>query len=145
MCVSILLYVVINCVYGYRGDGERLYYPNDSPTVKGIYNNDPHTLIRFDTMASDDEKYTLVLSQINKKRDTYFTISVFSSCCPFRFNPTPGIPAHKIELSGAWTQLTCGGTSRHNSFYRNPQYRYVLCLSNVLLICPQYIHLSACL
>lgn len=30
-------------------DDDRLYAPNPSPTIKGIYNNDPHTLIRFDT------------------------------------------------------------------------------------------------
>ena len=36
-------------VHVFKGDGQRLYAPNPKPTIKGIYNNDPHTLIRFDT------------------------------------------------------------------------------------------------
>jgi hypothetical protein len=91
-----------------RGDGTRLYYPNNSPTVKGIYNNDPHTLIRFDTIAALEERFTLVLSQINKKRDTYFTISIFSSMCPFRFHVTPGLPQHQVSWLVRWYVLFAG-------------------------------------
>jgi hypothetical protein len=36
-------------VHVFKGTGERIYAPNPNPTIKGIYNNDPHTLIRFDT------------------------------------------------------------------------------------------------
>jgi len=36
-------------VHVFKGDGSRLYAADSNPTIKGIYNNDPHTLIRFDT------------------------------------------------------------------------------------------------
>jgi hypothetical protein len=83
-------------------------------------------LIRFDTVATLEERFTLVLSQINKRRDTRFTISLFSSICPFRFYPTPGLPKHQISLSGCWTEKTAGGSSRHAGFFRCPQYRCVI-------------------
>lgn len=82
-----------------RSSGDRVYYPG-TPLVKGVYNNDPHTLIRFDTEGVEqEEKYALVLSQLNKKRDCSYSISVFCSTCPFRFYPSPGLPLYRVNNS----------------------------------------------
>ena len=82
----------------YRNVNGRLYMTDKKPHLKGIYNNDPHTLIRFDTGMDEqtEEQYTLVLAQIKKRRDTYYTISVYSSLHPFRFRVCEDIPPYKV-------------------------------------------------
>jgi hypothetical protein len=119
----------------------RLYY-NTLPSIKGLYTNDPHILVRIDTdsvplatceTAADDSAgtrpegtdiaYTVVLSQIDKYRDVCYTLNVYSTV-PFRFYPAPKPPAHRLDVTGSWTELTCGGPPSSNMFHRNPQYRY---------------------
>lgn len=43
--------------YNCRGSGERLF-ASATPTVKGVYNNDPHTLIRFDVLPPQGDDPT---------------------------------------------------------------------------------------
>jgi len=73
-----------------------------------------------------EESFTLVLSQLNKKRDCYYTISLFSSNQPFRFHPSTDIPAHQLKIKGLWSDITSGGTSRVPTFFMNPQYRVII-------------------
>lgn len=70
-----------------------------------------------------EERYTLLLSQMNKKRDCYYTISLYSSNQPFRFRPCADMPPHQLKIKGAWSEITSGGTSRSPTFFMNPQYR----------------------
>ena len=116
-------------------------YSHSLPSIKGLYTNDPHQLVRIDvdlvslaageTEASADSAqdednseivFAVVVSQIDKSRDVCFTLNVLSTA-PFRFYPSPKPPPHKLEMPGAWTALTCGGPPSSHLFYRNPQYR----------------------
>lgn len=79
-----------------------------------------------DAHVNASQKYTLVLSQSNKKHDANFTISVYCTC-PFRFYAAPEMPQHQVVLSGRWTVGTnAGGSPKHPYFYTNPQYRVVV-------------------
>ena len=88
----------------YRTSGGRLFIPDGKPYVRSIYNNDPHTLIRFDTGtdpqagsgAGEEEQFTLVLAQMKKRRDTRYTLSVFSSVHPFRLRACDELPPYKV-------------------------------------------------
>ena len=97
---TVIIYNTMTLLYC-RSDENHMYCPNSKPLVKGIYNNDPHTLIRFDTGGIDgdiggEEKYILLLSQLNKKRDACYTMSIYSSSHPFRFHNSPGLPVNQV-------------------------------------------------
>jgi calpain-7 len=130
----------------YRLKSMRRLYSNSLPSVKGLYTNDPHILVRVDTDSvplascesdaessaspspgtdSNDTTFNIVLSQIDKYRDVCYTLSVYSTV-PFRFYPAPKPPPHKIEIAGSWAEQTCGGPPSSNKFHRNPQYRLLV-------------------
>ena len=129
----------------------RRIYSHTLPSIKGLYTNDPHQLVRIDVdnvpLAScevesaaasaegNDENeivFALVVSQIDKSRDVCYTLNVYSTA-PFRFYPAPKPPQHKLELPGSWTTVTCGGPPSSHLFHRNPQYRYIL--TSIHLLC----------
>ena len=114
-------------VHVYKGTGNRIYGAPSISFVKGAYSSDPNYLARFD-IETDPLKewhaFTLVLSQLDKKRDISYSLSVFSTV-GFRLTETPPAPANKLVLGGAWSSDagTNGGTQSSVNFYRNPQFR----------------------
>lgn len=114
----------------YQSTGGRVYM-NTYPHVNGLYTNDPHNLIRFDFHSQEElAVYTLVLSQLRRKSDISYTISMFSTSS-FGLTHTPSLPSHQLELNGAWMDAgsssngfsSSGGSTSNESFYLNPQYR----------------------
>jgi hypothetical protein len=75
----------------------------------GIYSNNPHTLLRFDlpeqqsssstttTTATAERRYTLVLSQFEKKRDVRYTLNVYCTS-DFKLLHTPEAPKHQHKV-----------------------------------------------
>ncbi|CAM9123398.1 unnamed protein product [Ectocarpus sp. 12 AP-2014] len=109
--------------------GKRVYYP-DTPMFKGIYTNNPHTLVRFDlpeNTGSTDKwvDYTLVVSQYEKKREVRYSVNVYCSDT-FKLYHTPTAPEHARSIVGAWDQSSAGGALGRPLFYTNPQYAVVL-------------------
>jgi hypothetical protein len=123
-------------------------YTNSKPLIKGVYSNDPHTLVRIDIDDNDneadeninkksyneqkEESFALVLSQINKSFDISYTLNVFSTS-PFRLKTSLPSPPFKVELQGSWTKDSSGGTTMHPSFFRNPQYSLIV-LDSIQLV-----------
>lgn len=77
-------------VYKKQG-GQRVYYPSDNAFFRGVYSNNPHTLVRFDLEGDDPGHYTLVLSQYEKTRDVSYTLNVYCTSA-FRISVTPTTP-----------------------------------------------------
>jgi hypothetical protein len=82
----------------------------DFETNAGIYSNNPHTLLRFDlpeqqaTSSSTttaavvaERRYTLVLSQFEKKRDVRYTLNVYCTS-DFKLLHTPEPPTHQHKV-----------------------------------------------
>jgi hypothetical protein len=72
----------------------------------GIYSNNPHTLLRFDLPeqqqsstcnAAAERRYTLVLSQFEKKRDVRYTLNVYCTS-DFKLLHTPELPEHQHKI-----------------------------------------------
>ncbi|CAM9298974.1 unnamed protein product, partial [Hapterophycus canaliculatus] len=81
--------------------GRRVYYP-DKPMFRGIYTNNPHTLVRFDlpenkTAKDEWDKYTLVVSQFEKKREVRYSVNVYCTDT-FRLDKTPAAPEHQRSI-----------------------------------------------
>ena len=69
-------------------------------------------------------KYTIVISQYEKKNDVSFTITAYSTI-PSIFRPIEDSKIWKFRkvIKGAWTNKFCGGSPNHNTFPNNPQFR----------------------
>ncbi|CAM9363264.1 unnamed protein product [Choristocarpus tenellus] len=129
-------------VYDCEGsNGKRVHYP-DVPMYRGIYTNNPHTLVRFDLPVisstedkdvkvngkgsnKDERAYTLVISQHEKKRDVRYTVNVYCTSS-FKLFSTPEPPPHKKTVHGAWDADSAGGAVGLPRFFKNPQYALVL-------------------
>lgn len=70
---------------------------------------------------------------MNKSRDVSYTLTAMATL-PFTLYPAPWPPTHRIEVCGAWTELTCGGAPIHATFYTTPQYRLVVSGSAALAV-----------
>ena len=120
-------------------DGQRLYAPG-KPLIRGIYSSDPHVLSRIDISESESKlaqhdvslehphgkpiEYTLVLSQAEKRRDVYYTLSVYSTALPFQLKPCPPLPSNQLTVTGGWKAgVTAGGNVNSRLFHQNPQYK----------------------
>eukprot|EP00904_Undaria_pinnatifida_P013645 jgi/Undpi1/9410/HiC_scaffold_27.g11867.m1 len=113
-------------VYG-DTDGKRVYYPG-KPMFRGLYTNNPHTLVRFDlpeTTTRKDIAYTLVISQYEKKREVRYTVNVYCTST-FRLFETPVAPEHRMKFMGNWDASSAGGGMGRPGYYTNPQYALVL-------------------
>ncbi|CAM9283760.1 unnamed protein product, partial [Scytosiphon promiscuus] len=109
--------------------GRRVYYP-DKPMFRGIYTNNPHTLVRFDlpeNKTARDEwiKYTLVVSQYEKKREVRYSVNVYCTDT-FRLDKTPAAPEHQRWITAGWDEHSCGGPLGRPLYYTNPQFALVL-------------------
>ncbi|CAM9120690.1 unnamed protein product [Phaeothamnion confervicola] len=119
--------------------GRRIYYP-DKPMYRGIYTNNPHTMVRFDLPPDDgtaltDEhgqrcrRFTLVVSQYEKRRDISFTLNVYCTAT-FRLGHTPPPPEHTLTLASSWDACNAGGGLGLPGFYKNPQFALGLATPN---------------
>ncbi|CAM9119736.1 unnamed protein product [Ectocarpus sp. 12 AP-2014] len=109
--------------------GKRVYYP-EKPMFRGIYTNNPNTLVRFDlpeNTGSTDKwvDYTLVVSQYEKKREVRYSVDVYCTNA-FRLVQTPASPEHEHTVLGSWDQNSAGGALGTQFFYTNPQCALVL-------------------
>ncbi|CAM9123159.1 unnamed protein product [Laminaria digitata] len=108
-------------------EGKRVYYPG-KPMFRGLYTNNPHTLVRFDlpeTTTRRDIAYTLVISQYEKKREVRYTVNVYCTST-FRLFETPVAPEHRRKFTGTWDDGSAGGGMGQPGYYTNPQYAVVL-------------------
>lgn len=120
-------------------DGQRIF-ASMKPMIKGIYSSDPHVLSRIDISALESKEaqadislefphgkpieYTIVLSQSEKLRDVYYTISAYSTALPFSLKPCPQLPSNQLTVTGAWKSgITAGGNTNSRLFHTNPQYK----------------------
>lgn len=85
------------------------------------YPHSPHVLVRF-TAPKEPAKYTLVVSQHEKRRSLSFTVRAFS-IPPLVFAEIPKGYPHEHRTTGSWTEGSAGGCMSHPSFYTNPQYK----------------------
>jgi calpain-7 len=120
-------------------DGKRLFAPA-KPMLRGVYSSDPHVLARIDISESESKvamedsslefpygkpiEYTVVLSQAEKLRDVYYTLSVYSTALPFNLKPCPPLPSNQLTVTGSWKAgITAGGNVNSRLFHHNPQYK----------------------
>lgn len=111
-------------VYENTRDGppRRRYYPRD-PLVRGVYSNNPHSLVRFDAKPGR-HSYTLVVSQYKRLRTIDFSIHAYSMAeaqlC------VAANPFREVFVQGAWAPGSSGGNPRHAGFFENPQFSVAL-------------------
>jgi len=69
-------------------------------------------------------RYTIIISQYEKKHDVAFTITAYSTL-PARFKPIDDSRLWKYQkvFTGAWDKNYCGGSPNHNTFPQNPQFK----------------------
>ncbi|CAM9513051.1 unnamed protein product, partial [Ectocarpus fasciculatus] len=113
-------------IHVYRS-GRRIFGSPAAPFVKGLYSSDPHCLCRFDIESdrvTEWHHFTLVLSQVDKKRDIAYSLSVFATTA-FRLTETPSLHPYQLTATGRWSSAngSNGGTPSSIFFYSNPQYR----------------------
>eukprot|EP01084_Bolivina_argentea_P006406 12151_1 len=92
----------------------------------GTYINSPHYLAKIDVCMDDCKKcrYTVVMSQYEKKHNVAYTITSYSSI-PITIKP---IDEHKLwtcqkTFIGKWDKYCCGGSPNHDTFPENPQFK----------------------
>eukprot|EP00753_Platysulcus_tardus_P006453 PLAT14223.1.p1 GENE.PLAT14223.1~~PLAT14223.1.p1 ORF type:complete len:818 (-),score=298.18 PLAT14223.1:803-3256(-) len=103
-----------------RRRGLRVYYPTDC-MLQGVYSNNQHCLIRFDAPAGT-HRYTLVLSQLDKKRAALdYTLEAYSSS-PLRLRTVPLRLPEEVKLIGRWTAESAAGPHMP-AYVRNPGWR----------------------
>ncbi|KAJ3089163.1 calpain 7 [Quaeritorhiza haematococci] len=106
-------------VYDHTGC-ERIYYP-DKPLIKGVYVNSPHISVRFEAPMGKT-KYTVVVSQHEKKEELNFTLRAYSTA-PFKMGEIPNKYSFEHKESGEWTKETAGGSTSYASFLNNPNWK----------------------
>ena len=122
-------------VYENKGSAEdgpprRRFYPRD-PLVRGVYSNNPHSLVRFDAKPGR-HSYTLVVSQYKRLRTIDFSIHAYSMA-PARLSVAAN-PFKEVFVAGAWTSGTSGGNPRHAGFFENPQYSVTLAAAGDVML-----------
>ncbi|ETP53311.1 hypothetical protein F442_01821 [Phytophthora nicotianae P10297] len=114
----------------YRGTpGKRVFY-NHRAVSRGMYSNNPHTLVSLDLDLADDSErcFTLVASQYEKFAALDYTLSVFSTR-PFTCEPNPQFVTRaptSIVIPGAWDSACAGGRPFYSTFMNNPQFHLQL-------------------
>ena len=85
----------------YKGNGKRVYYPNDPPPyIDGVRINSPHYLCKIILPPGSSRKYTLVVSQYEKTSTIYYTMRAYSTC-PFSMSKIGDPYRYKKEVSCA--------------------------------------------
>jgi calpain-7 len=113
-------------VHIYKG-ARRVYGSPSTPFVKGVYSSDPHCLCRFDIESdrvTEWHQFTVVVSQVDKKKDISFSLSVFATTA-FQLTATPPLSPCQTHVMQRWGREggSNGGPPSSVHFYRNPQYR----------------------
>ncbi|KAG0314384.1 calpain 7 [Dissophora globulifera] len=106
-----------------RRGGTRVFYEGNS-MIKGLYVNSLHILVRFQVPPGQNE-YSIVPSQRDKTRDSYFTLRAYAAC-EFELREMPTKYAVEKKIAGRWTEETAGGSSYNAGFLNNPQYKLVV-------------------
>lgn len=108
----------------YRGNGKRVYYPNDPPPyIDGVRINSPHYLCKIVLNPSSCRRYTLVVSQYEKTQTIYYTLRVYSTT-PFKLSKIEDNYVRHKEVAGEWSAVTAGGCGNHPQTYKNnPRFR----------------------
>ncbi|KAB0794256.1 hypothetical protein PPYR_13876 [Photinus pyralis] len=111
----------------YKGNGKRVYYPNDPPPyIDGVRINSPHYLCKIILNSSSSRRYTLVVSQYEKTQTIYYTLRAYSTT-PFKLSKIEDNYVRHKEVAGEWSAVTAGGCGNHPQTYKNnPRYRLEL-------------------
>lgn len=98
----------------------RVYF-RGKPMHSGTYINSPQYLVRFE-LKPGRHKYTIVVSQYQKRHDIYFTLSAHCSD-PCMIEPLPVKYLTEESFVSEWGPRTCGGCPNHKTYPQNPQFR----------------------
>ena len=110
--------------------GRRVFNPGKA-MLRGVYNCNPHSLMRFDidgmskiagSGTSQRFYYTLVVSQYRKHRNVDFTLNAWSTTAAIGLQECSGLPQHQLEVRGSWDASTSGGSLGNPRFYANPMW-----------------------
>jgi len=101
-----------------KSSGDRIFYPHDA-MISGTYMNSPHYLVKID-VTDPESLLTLVVSQVKKTHDLYFTLQVFSTYS----HSLSEIPRPQVscKVSGSWSPSNSGGPTSSPSYFFNPQF-----------------------
>ncbi|KAF5296503.1 hypothetical protein FQR65_LT01492 [Abscondita terminalis] len=103
----------------YKGNGKRVYYPNDPPPyIDGVRINSPHYLCKIILNQNSSRRYTLVVSQYEKTQTIYYTLRAYATC-PFTLSKIEDPYVNKKEIAGDWSGATAGGCGNHPATYKN--------------------------
>jgi calpain-7 len=100
----------------------KIFYHDQSRISTGTYINTPHYLHKMDTPPRSS---ILLVSQLDKLHDMYFTIDVHSAVKVKLTQITSNFRYEK-KLNGEWTSTTAGGPTSTNTYGQNPQFRLEL-------------------
>lgn len=100
---------------------------------RGVYMDSPHYFHKMD-VSSGAHKFTILISQYEKKHDISFTLSVYSNkMCTLRPPKPVWENGTRKKIPGAWGEGTCGGCPNNDplpsqkdeplSYPQNPQYQ----------------------
>jgi len=119
---------------------DRRVFHRKGALYTGTYINSPHYLMRIDVNSNCSvpqqqqqqqqpkgkqiRRYTIVVSQFEKKHDVAFTITAYSTL-PARFKPIDDAKLWRYQkvFTGAWNEKYCGGSPNHDTFPQNPQFK----------------------
>ena len=111
---------------------DRRIFHRKGALYTGTYINSPHYLLRIDVQNKDKKdkkkqnvrRYTIVISQYEKKHDVSYTITAYSTL-PARFKPIDDAKLWKYQkvFNGKWDKNYCGGSPNHETFPKNPQFK----------------------
>eukprot|EP01119_Soliformovum_irregulare_P022275 TRINITY_DN7592_c0_g1_i1.p1 TRINITY_DN7592_c0_g1~~TRINITY_DN7592_c0_g1_i1.p1 ORF type:complete len:715 (-),score=219.41 TRINITY_DN7592_c0_g1_i1:61-2205(-) len=93
----------------------RFYYPQPK-LLTGVYINSPMILSRFDA-PTGKHHYTLLISQLEKKHDIYYTLQIFSTAA-FTVSEIPMKNQFEKRHVGDWDS----DSGSHSDILQNPQF-----------------------
>jgi len=102
--------------------GEKVYYPSEKKLQDGIRINSPFYLTKLKVpKSSSSRKYTLVVSEFEKRGDMHFTMTVYANLA-FKLNPIDDdAPFSYKRIEGEWRKETAGGCPNYpDSYHTNP-------------------------
>ncbi|KAF5270607.1 hypothetical protein FQA39_LY01345 [Lamprigera yunnana] len=103
----------------YKGNGKRVYYPNDPPPyLDGVRINSPHYLCKIVLSQDSSRHYTLVVSQYEKTQTIYYTLRAYATC-PFTLRKIEDGYTTEKQIAGEWSGITAGGCGNYPATYKN--------------------------
>ena len=102
--------------------GDRVYFPGDA-ALQGVYNSSPYIVSKLCLPPSGGGAVplTLVLSQMERRRDISYTVAAFSSA-PCTLEPVPrSLSCFAAPVVGRWGPGRDGGRGSSERYFENPQ------------------------